>query len=224
LQVLIAARDALVQRVIYASSLRVYGHAPWEPLSEDAPAYPLSPYSAAKLTGEQDCTAFTHMYGLETVRLRFSNLFGPRQRPSRCAGALAARLATTLLKGQRPVLPGDGSQTQDLLYIDDAVQAAVLAAEAPDVSGQVFNVGRGVAVTPQELAARLCALTGGPPPLLGAPPLPLEFSNRADIARARAKLNFQPRADLDTELLRFLDAYRSGARDPRDRKPTPDDN
>jgi UDP-glucose 4-epimerase len=220
LQVLIAARDSLVQRVIYASSLHIYGHAPQAPLSESDPASPVSDYAAAQLSGEQDCVAFTHLYGLETVRLRYSPLFGPRQGSSHRCGSLVPRLVRAHLAGQRPLLPEDGRRPQDLLYVEDAVRAALLAAEAPEASGQVFNIGRGEPVTPLELATLLPDCKGGrPPPLPGGPPLPAEFNNRADISRAQARLRFRPEADLGAGLARCVEFHRRrGARDPRKRR------
>jgi UDP-glucose 4-epimerase len=220
LQVLIAARDSRVQRVVYASSLHIYGHAPEGPLSESDPAYPVSAYAAAQLSGEQDCAAFTHLYGLETVRLRFSTVFGPRQGSSRFCGALVPRLVRAHLAGQRPLLPEDGRRPQDLLYVEDAVRASLLAAESPHASGQVFNIGRGAPVTPLELAKLLPEREGGRPlPLPGGPPLPVEFSNRADISRAQARLRFRPEADLGAGLARCVEFQQSrSARDPRKRR------
>jgi UDP-glucose 4-epimerase len=215
LQVLIAARSSPVRRVVYASSLRVYGAAGWGPLAEDDPVCPVSAYAAAKLSGEQDCAAFAHLYGLETVRLRYANVFGPRQPPTACPDALAARLIAALAQFQCPVLPGDGLQAQDLLYVDDAVRAALLAAEAPHASGQVFNIGRGVPVTPLELAARLVALTGGPVPLTGGAPTPPELNNLADISRAETRLRFRPDTDLEGQLARCLEGLPVGPRDTR---------
>jgi UDP-glucose 4-epimerase len=209
LQVLIAARESRVQRVVYASSLRVYGAAGEAPRTEEETARPVSSYAAAKLHGEQDCVAFTHLYGLETVRLRYSTVFGPRQQPSPFAGALVAQVAQALLAGQRPVLPGDGLQPQDLLYVEDAVRAALLAAEAPHVSGQVFNIGRGVSVMALEIATWLGTQENcGALPLRGGPPAPPEFNNLADITRARTALRFQPNPDLEAELARCVAYYR----------------
>jgi UDP-glucose 4-epimerase len=209
LQVLIAARELLVQRVVYASSLRVYGPAGEAPRTEEETCRPVSSYAAAKLHGEQDCSAFTHLYGLETVRLRYSTVFGPRQRPSPLPGALVAQLAQALRSGERPVLPGDGLQPQDLLYVEDAVQAALLAAEARDASGQVFNIGRGVSVMPLEIATWLGARKDcGVLPLRDGPPAPPEFNNLADISRARRALHFHPAPDLEAELARCVEYYR----------------
>jgi UDP-glucose 4-epimerase len=205
-QVLIAARDSLVQRVVYASSMRVYGEAPGAPLSEHDAACPRSAYAIAKLSGEQDCTTFTHMYGLATVRLRYSNVFGPRQAPSPCADDLILRLGRALFTGESPLLPGDGLQPLDLLFIDDAIEATLLAAEAPQAPGKVFNIGRGIPVTPLQVAARLGHLMGGGyrPPLLGGPLPPAELSNLVDVTRARTTLCFRPEMDLDSELARCV--------------------
>jgi UDP-glucose 4-epimerase len=224
LHTLIASRDSHVQRVVFASTLRVYGHCPESPVTENAPVCPLSDYSVAKLSGEQDCAAFTHMYGLETVRLRYANIFGPRQALSSMPSSenLASRLIRSLLAGHHFILPEDGLQPVDLLYVGDAVQAALLAAEAPAASGQVFNIGRGHPLTPMRLASLLNELTDRRlAPVIGGPPAHLESSNIADITRARQVLGFQPAADLESELIRCLEYYQwsvTGVRRDREKK------
>src|SRR5205823_4317886 len=118
LHILIAARDAKVRRVIYASSSAVYGHAPDRPLPEQYPTQPLSPYAAAKLAGEHDCAAFTYLYGLDTVRLRYFNVFGPRQHPSSPYGQAILLILRQMLAGHSPVLRGDGLDHYDFSYVD----------------------------------------------------------------------------------------------------------
>ena len=141
--VLLAARDAGVRRVVYASSSSVYGDTPTLPKSEDMPANPQSPYAVHKLTGELLCRVFTRIYGLETVALRYFNVFGPRQDPNSQYAAVIPRFVMALLENRRPVVFGDGEQTRDFTYIENVVQANVLAATAPDAVGQVMNVGCG---------------------------------------------------------------------------------
>jgi nucleoside-diphosphate-sugar epimerase len=141
--VLLAARDAGVRRVVYASSSSVYGDTPTLPKSEEMPANPQSPYAIHKLTGELLCRVFTQIYGLETVALRYFNVFGPRQDPNSQYAAVIPRFVMALLEKQRPVVFGDGEQTRDFTYIENVVQANLLAASAPDAVGRVMNIGCG---------------------------------------------------------------------------------
>jgi UDP-glucose 4-epimerase len=205
LHVLIAARMASVRRVIYASSLCVYGPAaPW-PHAEGDPANPVSPYAAAKLAGEQDCIAFTHLYGLETVRLRFVNVFGPRQAPASPYAAVVLQALGAMSRGQAPVLAGDGYRPQDLLYIDDAVHAALLAAEARRVSGRVYNVTRGRPTTPLEVVAVLNRLLGTSLRPRHVAPVPRgELDNLTEGTRAEAELGFCAHGSLERELAKCL--------------------
>jgi UDP-glucose 4-epimerase len=205
MRVLIAARESDVRRLVYASTTRVYGHAPGSTFTEADPPHPISSYATAKLCGEQDCTSFTHLYGLETVRLRFAEVFGPRQVAAQSYTKLVPYLIQTFLTGQRPILPREEPECQDLLYVDDAVRAALLASDAPQLSGHVFNIGRGRCVTTSELLQVLNRIFGSHVvPLHTAPPPPLELNNRADITRARVKLGFHPGTDLEVQLARCV--------------------
>jgi len=219
LQVLIAARESMVRRVVYASSLCVYGDArgnmPGAGRSEREAPQPVSPYARTKLCGEQDCVLFTHLYGLETVRLRYASIFGPRQPASQRYAQFVPFLIGRLLAGRLVRLPGDGFEPMDLLDVRDAVQAALLASEAESASGQVYNIGRGAPVTPLELFLRVRNLTGGhAAPLLGGPMPPAEFSHLADISRARSELGFRPGDDLDAQLARCVEQARCEAPPP----------
>ncbi len=155
LNVLDAARKAGVRRVVYAASASAYGGAS-DPAGqdEDTPLVALSPYAAAKLAGEFYCQAFAHTYGLETVRLRFFNVFGPRQRADSPYSGVIAIFAAALATGRAPTIHGDGLQSRDFVYVSDVVNALLRAAEVPGVSGRVYNVGTGWSVTLLELLAR----------------------------------------------------------------------
>src|SRR5229473_173554 len=141
--VLLAARDAKVQRLVYAASSSAYGASPSLPKRETDLTLPLSPYAVAKLAGEHYCAAFSEVYGLETVRLRYFNVFGPRQPPDSPYAAVIPRFLEAMMAGKSPVIYGDGLQSRDFTYVADIVQANFLAAKAPGVSGKVFNVACG---------------------------------------------------------------------------------
>jgi UDP-glucose 4-epimerase len=152
LNVLIASRDAGVRRLVYASSSSIYGDAPELPKREDMPARPRSPYAASKLAGEAYARSFVHAFGLETVSLRFFNVFGPRQDPTSEYAAVIPRFISRMLDGEPPVVFGDGTNSRDFTFIDNAVQACRLAAGAgPGAVGQVINVACGERITLLEL-------------------------------------------------------------------------
>ena len=161
LNVLVAAREAKVRRVVYAASSSAYGNTPELPKHEGMPSRPLSPYAAAKLAGEHYMRAFHASYGLETVSLRYFNIFGPRQDPASQYAAVVPKFITCALRGERPVIYGDGEQTRDFTYIANAVQANLLACQAPaEACGQVFNVGCGERITVNQLWERIAQATG----------------------------------------------------------------
>ncbi|HZR99732.1 MAG TPA: SDR family oxidoreductase [Chloroflexota bacterium] len=155
LQVLVAARDAGVRRVLYAGSSSAYGDSPTLPKQEEMQARPLSPYAVAKLAGEHYCAAFTRSYGLETVTLRYFNIFGPRQDPASQYAAVVPRFLTAMMAGQPPTIYGDGTQSRDFTYVDNAVQANLLALEAPAASGESINVACGQRYSLLDLVAAL---------------------------------------------------------------------
>src|SRR5579862_4890297 len=150
--VLVAARDAKVKRVVYAASSSAYGDTPTLPKHERMTPDPISPYAVAKLASEHYMTSFYRCYGLETVSLRYFNIFGPRQDPSSPYSGVLAKFITQMLGGQRPTMFGDGEQSRDFTYIDNAVEANLLACKAPaaEVAGKVFNVATGRRVTLNE--------------------------------------------------------------------------
>lgn len=208
--VLLAARDAGVRRVVYASSSSVYGNTPTLPKHEDMPTAPLSPYAVQKLTGELLCGVFTHIYGLETVALRYFNVFGPRQDPTSEYAAVIPRFLTALLEKQRPIVFGDGEQTRDFTYIENVVQANLLAATSKEAIGQAMNVGCGERVS-LNAALRIAG------ELLGIQP-DVEYresrsgdvrDSLADISKAKRLLGYTPQVKFDQGLERTLNALRS---------------
>jgi UDP-glucose 4-epimerase len=220
LNVLLAARDAGVRRVVYAASSSAYGNSARLPKSEADPAAPLSPYAVAKLAGEQYCAAFTEVYGLETVRLRYFNVFGPRQTPDSPYAAVIPLFLRALTEGRRPLLHGDGQQSRDFTFVDDVVQANLLAAEAPGVSGRVYNVACGRRTTLMELVGHLNALLGTAiDPDHGPPRAGDVRHSQADISRACAELGYRPTTDIVRGLGRCLDWWRETAARRGSRQP-----
>jgi UDP-glucose 4-epimerase len=210
LNVLDAARRAGVTRVVYAASSSAYGgFSSQEGQTEDIPLTPLSPYAAAKLAGELYCQAFTGSYGLETVRLRFFNIFGPRQRADSPYSGVIALFIAALVEGRTPIVHGDGLQSRDFTYVGNAVQALMRAAETPGVSGRVYNVGTGDSVTILDLIATLSRLLGAGVVPQHAPSRPgdVRFS-RADISRIRRDLGYEPTIPFAEGLEQTLRWYR----------------
>src|ERR1700722_13324450 len=160
--VLVAARDAKVKRVVYAASSSAYGDTPTLPKREDMTPNPISPYAVAKLASEHYMISFFRCYGLETVALRYFNIFGPRQDPSSPYSGVLAKFITLMLKGEQPTIFGDGTQSRDFTYIDNAVSANLLASKAPaaEVAGKVFNVATGRRVDLNETFQALKKITG----------------------------------------------------------------
>jgi UDP-glucose 4-epimerase len=212
LHVLLAARDANVRRVVYAASSSAYGNSARLPKSEGDPTAPLSPYAVAKLAGEQYCAAFSEVYRLETVRLRYFNVFGPRQSPDSPYAAVIPKFIEALTGGRPPVVHGDGQQSRDFTFVADVVQANLLAAEAPGVSGRVYNVACGRRTSLLELVEHLNALLGThiAPAHAAARPGDVKHS-QADIQRARDELGYRPTTDVPTGLRRCLEWWRQRA-------------
>ena len=210
--VLVAAKDAGVRRVVYAASSSAYGDTPALPKREDMPPNPLSPYALQKLVGEQYLQMFTRLYGLDTVSIRYFNVFGPRQDPSSPYSGVIALFATRLLSGQPPVITGDGEQTRDFTYVDNIVDGVLRAAIAPDVSGRVINVATGRQISINQLAQALQRL-------LGSDFMPVHAEARtgdvrdslADITLARQLLGYEPQVSFEEGLRRTVAWYRTGA-------------
>ncbi len=197
LNLLVAAREAGVKRVVYASSCAVYGDDPKLPKREDMPTRPLSPYAVSKLAGENYCRAFYQVYGLETVCLRYFNVFGPRQDPTCQYAAVMPKFVAAMLNGKRPVIYGDGTQSRDFVYVADVVQANLLACQADDAAGEVVNVACGRRVTLLQLLARLEETVGAKAEPTFAPARPGEVVHSlAAIDRANERLGYAPAVGL----------------------------
>ena len=208
--VLEAARRERVRRVVFASSSSVYGNQQSLAKRESDPLTPLSPYAAAKLGGEHYCTAFHHATGLETVCLRYFNVFGPNQDPASHYAAVIPRFIVAVLSGKRPVIYGDGLQTRDFVYVEDVVQANLLAAASAEAVGKVFNIGRGSATTILELLEFIQSETG---PTKTDPDFQAGRAgdvrhSMADITSARELFGFEPHFRLVDGLKRTIDYYR----------------
>ena len=209
LNVLDAARRGGVRRVVYAASASAYGIPKKDIQSEDDAVYPLSTYAAAKLAGELYCQAFAATHGLETVRLRFFNIFGPRQRADSPYSGVIALFTAAMTEGRRPTVFGDGLQSRDFTDVRDVMQALRKAAEAPaSISGRVYNVGTGRSVSVLELIGALNRLLGTDLVPVPAPPRAGDVRHsRADISRARRDLGYEPAFSFDEGLRRTLAWY-----------------
>lgn len=208
LRVLQAARKAGARRVVYAASSSAYGNSERLPKRETDPTAPLSPYAVAKLAGEQYCAAFSNVYGLETVRLRYFNVFGPRQSPDSPYAAVIPLFVQALTEGRAPHIHGDGLQSRDFTYVADAVQANLKAAEATGVSGRVYNVACGRRTTLLDLAVEINrALCTDIAPEHG-PSRPGDVKHSlADIARTQTDLGYQPTTDVATGIREYVKWY-----------------
>lgn len=207
--VLVAARDAKVKRVVYAASSSAYGDTPTLPKREDMRPDPISPYAVAKLASEQYMISFYRCYGLEAVCLRYFNIFGPRQDPSSPYSGVLAKFITQMLRGEQPAIYGDGEQSRDFTYIDNAVEANLLACKAPQAAGKVFNVATGRRVTLNETFAILQKITS----FAGRPKYGPEREgdikhSLADISKAESGLGFKPIVDFEEGLRRTVEWYR----------------
>jgi nucleoside-diphosphate-sugar epimerase len=208
---LMAARDNRVRRVVYAASSSAYGDQPSLPKEEQMLPDPLSPYAVAKLVGEYYCQVFSRVYGLETVSLRYFNVFGPRQDPGSQYSGVVSRFISSLLSGEQPVIYGDGEQSRDFTYIDNVVAANLSAASAKDASGKVINVANGQRITLNELLAELKDLTGKQDVTADykEPRVGDVKHSLADITLARKFLGYESKVDLREGLQRTIDWWKS---------------
>jgi len=212
LNLLVAARDAKVRGLIYAGSSSAYGDTPTLPKHEEMLPNPISPYAVAKLAGEQYMRAFTRVYGLETVVLRYFNVFGPYQDPASQYSGVLAKFCRVMLAGERPTIYGDGEQSRDFTFIENVIHGNLLAAAAPAerVSGQTMNLATGTRITLNETFAILRELTGyeGEPEY--APPRAGDIRDSlADIRRAEALLGYRPQVGFREGLRRTVEWYRT---------------
>jgi len=211
LNLLDAARRSGVRRVVYAASSSAYGgHSALGGQTEDLPVVAKSPYAAAKLAGELYMQAFAHTYGLETVRLRFFNIFGPRQRADSPYSGVIALFADAMLRGKTPRINGDGQQSRDFTYVGDVVQALTKAAATPGIAGRTYNVGTGRGTSVLDLVAALNRLLGTQAkPEHGAARAGDIRHSRADISAIRRDLGYEPAFTFEEGLRRTLDWYRT---------------
>jgi UDP-glucose 4-epimerase len=203
------ARRAGVRRVVYAASSAAYGDQPKSVKQETDPISPLSPYAASKLAGELYCQAFTSSYGMETVALRYFNIFGPRQDPNSPYSAVIPLFITIMLAGKQPVVYGDGLQSRDFCFVSNVVKANLLAADAQGVAGRIFNIGCGKSIdllTLLRILNQLLKMDVKPrhdPPRAGD-----VRESRADITEARRNLKYEPEVDFEEGLHRSIDYYK----------------
>lgn len=208
--VLLAARDAGVRRVVYASSSSVYGDTPVLPKHEEMPTAPMSPYAVQKLTGELLCGVFTRIYGLETVALRYFNVFGPRQDPTSEYAAVIPRFLTALLEKRHPIVFGDGEQTRDFTYIENVVQANLLAATSSAAVGAAMNIGCGERISLNAVLQTAGELLGIHVHAEYRDPRPGDVRDSlADISRARRLLDYRPKVTFREGLAGTLSSLRA---------------
>jgi nucleoside-diphosphate-sugar epimerase len=209
LNVLVAARDNRVKRVVFAASSSAYGETPTLPKKESVQPVPISPYGVSKYVGELYARTFGHCYGLENVCLRYFNIFGPRQDPDSPYSGVLSRFATAFLQDEPPVVFGDGEQSRDFTYVENAVEANLLACEAPAVSGGVFNIGTGDRFTLNQTLDILRRVSGKELQAKYEPPREGDIrDSQADITAAREFLGYEPSVRFGEGLERTYDWYR----------------
>jgi nucleoside-diphosphate-sugar epimerase len=210
LNVLIAARQAGVKRLVYAASSSAYGDTPTLPKHEGMPTNPLSPYALQKLVGEQYCQMFTRLYGFPTVATRYFNVFGPRQDPGSPYSGVISLFATAVLSGRAPTIYGDGEQTRDFTYIANVVDGVLRACDAPQAAGEVINVATGGRISLNDLLRVLNGLAGtNLQPVYEAPRAGDVRDSQADISKAKALLGYEPLVSFEDGLARTLEWCRT---------------
>jgi nucleoside-diphosphate-sugar epimerase len=210
LNVLVAARDAKVKRIVFAASSSAYGETPTLPKVETMVPAPISPYGVTKFVGELYLQTFGRCYGLENVSLRYFNIFGPRQDPGSPYSGVLAKFCTAFLEETQPVIFGDGEHTRDFTYVENAVQANLLAFEAPSASGKVFNVGVGGRVSLNQVIATLAKISGKKLEAKHDPPRDGDIrDSQADITQARDLLGYDPQVDFEEGIRRTFEWYRT---------------
>lgn len=212
LNILLASRDSGVRRVVYASSSSIYGSNRTLPKQEDQAPMPIAPYAVAKLASEGFCRSFSEVYGLETVALRYFNVFGPGQDPLSQYAAVIPRFITALVEGESPVVYGDGEQSRDFTYIDNVIAANLLAADADGASGKTFNIACGDRISLNHLLEQLREIIGTDVQASHLEPRPGDVKHSlADISRAREQLGYEPLVDFDTGLRRTVEHHQNAA-------------
>jgi UDP-glucose 4-epimerase len=208
LNVLVAARDAKVKRVVLAASSSAYGETPTLPKVETMQPQPISPYGITKYVGELYAQVFGKVYGLQNVCLRYFNVFGPRQDPTSPYSGVLAKFCTAFLEKTDPVVFGDGQQTRDFTYIDNVVQANLLACEAPAASGKVINIGTGARISLNQTLQLLREINGSELQAKYDPPRDGDIrDSQADITLAREALKYDPTIDFPEGLRRTFAWY-----------------
>jgi nucleoside-diphosphate-sugar epimerase len=210
LNVLIAAKELKVKRIVFAASSSAYGETPTLPKVETMQPEPISPYGVTKYAGELYGQAFGRCYGLENVSLRYFNIFGPRQDPSSPYSGVLAKFCAAFLEDTQPVVFGDGQQTRDFTFVENAVQANLLACEAPNVSGKVFNIGTGGRVSLNDVLRVLAKISGKTLDTKYDPPRDGDIrDSQADISQAKEFLGYDPQVSFEEGMSRTLEWYRS---------------
>ena len=211
LNVLLASRDEDVRRVVFASSSSIYGANPELPKREDMATLPIAPYAVSKLAAEGYCRAFHNVYGLETVSLRYFNVFGPRQEPASQYSAVIPKFISAALAGEPPVIYGDGETSRDFTYIDNALDGNLLAARAgPEVAGGVFNIACGVRISLNGVIDELRTISGREIEPIHEPGRPGDVPHsQADISQARERLGYEPRVSVGDGLRLVFEHYAS---------------
>jgi UDP-glucose 4-epimerase len=212
LNLLVAARDAGVKRLVYAGSSSAYGDTPTLPKREDMTTNPLSPYALQKLVAEQYCQLFTRLYGFETVTIRYFNVFGPRQDPGSPYSGVISLFATALIAGCQPIIYGDGEQTRDFTYIANVVDGVLRAAEVPGAAGEVINVATGGRISLNHLLDTMNRIVGSRVEAIYREPRAGDVrDSQADIAKARTLLGYMPLVGLEDGLRATLEWCRTAA-------------
>jgi len=210
LNVLVAARDAGVKRLVFAGSSSEYGDSPTLPKREDMPSSPLSPYALQKVMGTQYCQMFTRLYGFETVVIRYFNVFGPRQDPGSPYSGVISLFATALIEGRQPVIYGDGEQTRDFTYVANVVDGVLRACEAPKAAGEAINVACGTRISLNELLRVMNTVVGTDlQPIYKETRAGDVKDSQADITKARTLLGYSPLVGLEDGLRHTLEWCRS---------------
>lgn len=210
LNVLVAARDAKVRRVVFAASSSAYGEVPEQPKTETMQPSPVSPYGVTKYVGELYAQVFGRVYGLENASIRYFNVFGPRQDPTSQYSGVLSRFMLAVIQGQQPVVYGDGEQSRDFTYIDNVVDVTLRACEVEEASGMVFNGGTGARITLNEVLKQLAKITGKKIPARYDPPRTGDIlHSQADIALASRMLGYRPIVQFEQGLRRTWEWYKN---------------